>query len=74
MDNAIYTYSAIDRADNIVFKLSIYSHHISSRQLRYAQTLQKRGEEIPACYVQINGEKQPLEHPIFFENSRYDIE
>lgn len=74
MDNAIYTYSAIDSADNIVFKLSIYSHHISSRQLRYAQTLQKRGEEIPACYVQINGEKQPLEHPIFFENSRYDIE
>lgn len=56
------------------FTLAIYTSRIEDRQLRYAQTLQRRGEGIPICYVQINGEKQPLEYPIFFENSRYDIE
>ncbi len=52
----IYSYS------HVHFTLAIYTSRIEDRQLRYVQTLQKRGEESPTCYVKINGEKQPLEN------------
>ncbi len=56
------------------FSFEIFSSNITSRQTRYVETLHKRGKDVPVCNVQINHQNQPLDKPIFFENSRYDFE
>lgn len=56
------------------FEFAVYSSNLASRQVRHVQTLQKRGEDLPTYHVQMNGKNQPLEKPLFFENSRYEFE
>lgn len=56
------------------FSIEIYSTNLNVRQSRHSETLKKRGKETPIYHVQINHQNQPLERPLFFENSRYDFE
>nr|WP_314739372.1 DUF2357 domain-containing protein [uncultured Haemophilus sp.] len=57
--------------EDLDFTLTIYPSNLEVRQARYEQTFQNQGKPMPACYVQINGENQPLDKPFFFENNRY---
>lgn len=70
----IYEFPEPESVEQFDFRLFIYSANLLHSQQRYLQTLIKRKITLPSYYLQINQQNQPLENPIFFENSRYLFE